>query len=362
MFKSFLAALLSAASAVTAVTNITAATDASTPAATYLVKKDIPYLETAGGPSLDMYTPVGADKSHRLPGFVWIHGGGWTGGTKGGAREVAVCTTLARAGFVTVSIDYVLADSLHASWPTNLEQCKAAIRFLRHNAALYGVDSAHIAVGGGSAGAHLAVMAGMTGEASFRNSSHAGYSGKVDAILDLYGPVSTYDWFGASVESLLGVTSKTDPLIRQSSAETYLSAKSPPVFIAHGLDDATVDPMVTKNFADRLSKAGAEHQLVLISGAGHSFTLEKYNGKPLSVDLKSMVLDWLNAKLRPAAALGRAEGGAPAGEVALELRSMDGRLVKFQDAANSPVQGPGLNFLTVRHGNRIVATRLVSPR
>jgi acetyl esterase/lipase len=352
------------------------------------VTKGVAYLEGSGSPLADVYRPAGSDSSHRMPGFLWIHGGGWSGGTRDGAREVAVCSTLARAGYVTFSIDYVLSDSAKPSWPANLQQCKAAIRFMRRYAARYGVDTARIAVGGGSAGAHLAVMAGLTKPGSFANTSHKGYSDRVKAILDLYGPVSTRGWYGTPVKWLLGVTSVSDPLVAQSSAETYVAKDSPPVFIAHGLVDATVDPQISKAFDSALTAVGASHELVLIPGAGHSFTLEQYNGKPLAVDLKTQVLDWLGKRLGHATALGvpraatagagflgnavdvpAAWADAPTREVTFELRDREGRRaasgsLRAEDLFSGwgpvrPRVRPGAYALILRMGGSAALARIV---
>lgn len=301
---------------------VSAAAFAAAP--THTVTKGVAYLEGSGSPSADVYRPTGADSAHRMPGFVWIHGGGWSGGSRNGAREVAVCSTLARAGYVTISISYQLSDSAKPSWPVNLQQCKGAIRFMRRYAARYGVDTANVFVGGGSAGAHLAVMAALTPADQFRSADHKGWSDRVNGVLDLYGPVSTYEWWNKSSQQLLGTDSKTDPLVAQSSVETYIRKDSPPVFIAHGLADGTVDTSLSTHFDKRLTAAGADHVLLLIPGAAHSFTLEQTGGKPLSVDLKTRVLDWLHAKLRATTALApRPPGKAP--RVTGKLRDALGR-------------------------------------
>jgi acetyl esterase/lipase len=293
-------------------------------APTHTVTKGVAYLESAGSPAADVYRPTGADSTHRKPGFVWIHGGGWSGGSRDGGREVAVCSTLARAGYVTISISYQLSDSAKPSWPVNLQQCKAAIRFLRRYAARYGVDTANVFVGGGSAGAHLAAMAGLTAPDQFRSADHKGWSDRVNGVLDMYGPVSTYEWWNTSSRQLLGTDSRTDPLVAQSSVETYIRKDSPPVFIAHGLADGTVDTSLSTHFDKRLAAAGAGHVLVLIPGAAHSFTLEQTGGKPLSVDLKTQVLDWLHSRLRTPTALGP-RPSAIARRVTGKLRDAMGR-------------------------------------
>src|SRR5262249_57084433 len=96
----------------------------------------------------------------RYPGIVIIHGGGWTGGTKRGAREQNIGTNLAKNGYVCISIDYLLASQDKPTWPQNLHDCKTAVRWLRANAENYRVDPDHIGVIGGSPGRHPAPIGG----------------------------------------------------------------------------------------------------------------------------------------------------------------------------------------------------------
>lgn len=80
------------------------------------------------------------DKDQRCPSIVIIHGGGWTGGTKRGAREQNIGTNLAKNGYVCISIDYLLATKEKSTWPQNLHDCKTAVCWLRANAEKYYVD------------------------------------------------------------------------------------------------------------------------------------------------------------------------------------------------------------------------------
>src|ERR1043165_2549634 len=110
---------------------------------------DLAYLTPDRAEKLDLYLPAPPAAGKLSPAVVWIHGGGWTGGTKDEARAKEICTTLAEAGYVAVSIDYKLGDG---AWPTNLHDCKNAGRFLRAHAAEYHLDPERIGVAGGSAG------------------------------------------------------------------------------------------------------------------------------------------------------------------------------------------------------------------
>ena len=96
------------------------------------VLKDVTFLAPDRAEKLDVYLPAALPQGTLAPAVVWIHGGGWTGGTKNEARAAEICGTLAAAGYVAVSIDYRLGDG---AWPTNLHDCKNAVRFLRAHAA-----------------------------------------------------------------------------------------------------------------------------------------------------------------------------------------------------------------------------------
>jgi len=101
------------------------------------IEKDLAYLEPDRAEKLDLYMPAKADKGQRFPGIVIIHGGGFTGGDKGGKREQNIGSTLAANGYVCISINYALAKPGQPTWPRNLHDCKQAVRFLRKHAEKY---------------------------------------------------------------------------------------------------------------------------------------------------------------------------------------------------------------------------------
>eukprot|EP01031_Cornospumella_fuschlensis_P012452 gene12452-15217_t len=90
---------------------------AAEPSAAGRVITEVVYLAPERAEKLDLYLPATPPEGKLSPALVWIHGGGWTGGTKNEARAKNVCGTLAAAGYVAVSIDYKLGAG---AWPTNL--------------------------------------------------------------------------------------------------------------------------------------------------------------------------------------------------------------------------------------------------
>ena len=275
---------------------------------------DLAYLAPDRAEKLDLYLPVAPASGKRSPAVVWIHGGGWTGGVKTENRAKEICTTLAAAGYVAVSVDYRLGDG---AWPTNLHDCKNAVRFLRANAAKYQLDPRRIAVAGGSAGGHLALMVGFTGdqpefEPTGAATPYPGVSSQVRAVIDLYGPVNlltrqevdekgtpTGKFRPAGPAKVFGTADPAAPVYRRASPVTHVTKNSPPVLILHGQIDTTVDRAQSEELAGVLTKHGVPHEFVLVAGAGHTFSFEYWNKQPLSRDLRPVALAFLEKYLSP---------------------------------------------------------------
>jgi acetyl esterase/lipase len=275
-----------------------------------MVKRDIPFLTPDRSEKLDLYLPAERPKGARSPGIVIIHGGGWSGGSKSADREFEIGTTLANAGYVCVSIDYELAPS--ERWPTNIQDCKNAVRFLRKNAATYGVDTEHIGVIGGSAGGHLALMVGLTASVKSLEprAPYPGIPDRVQAIVDMYGitdvrtgkktdeegnPTDT----PRSWDAVFGTHEPiTDADRALASPVTHLSAKMPPVLILHGTADTTVDRDQSITLDKKLTELRVAHELILVPGIGHTFDLETWSGKPLPADLRPTVIGFFDRYLK----------------------------------------------------------------
>jgi acetyl esterase/lipase len=258
------------------------------------VELDLPYLGAGRAEKLDLYLPAKVDPGQRLPGIVIIHGGGWTGGTKRGAREQNIGTNLAKQGYVCISIDYLLASKDKPAWPQNLHDCKTAVRWLRAHAQQYHVNPDRIGVIGGSAGGHLALMVGLTGpEAGLDPQGLYGtFSTQVQAVVDLYGPTDLVHR-GRDHVMLPGTQADKPDLYKQASPVTHVRKGNPPVLILHGTKDATVPVEQSQRLAEVLKKAGVEYELILVDGAPHSFHLE-----PKEQDLRPAVIGFFNKHLK----------------------------------------------------------------
>jgi len=277
------------------------------------ITTNVAFLGAGRAEKLDVYLPAAPPSGKLSPAVVWIHGGGWTGGTRAEARAKEICTTLANAGYVALNIDYKLGAG---AWPTNLLDCKNAVRFLRTQAAEWRVDADRIGAAGGSAGGHLALMVGyMTDIPELEpDALYPGVSSAVRAVIDMYGVSDlrtrrkvTAD--GAVTENFRTVgpvsvfgSADNAAVYRLASPVTHIRAGIPPTLILHGDKDTTVDLRQSQELAAALAKAGAEHEFVIVPGAGHTFDFESWGKKPLSRDLRPVALSFLEKHLAPRAA------------------------------------------------------------
>ena len=266
---------------------------------------DIAYLSPDRTETLDLYLPNRPKGAARAAAVVWIHGGGWIGGTKGEARAKEICSTLALAGYVAVSIDYKMGRD---SWPTCLLDSKNAVRFLRAHADDYGIDPDRIAVAGGSAGGHLALMVGLTaGTGRWEPSEpYRGVSDSVRCVIDMYGPTDLVHRFqtadGVRLDTLaltpesfaaFGAGPSSSGHLAEASPVNQPSASCPPVLVLHGKADPLVNVRQSEALVTLFGVRGVPHEAVYLDGVGHSFDWETWDKKPLPEDLRPLALAFL---------------------------------------------------------------------
>src|SRR5262249_14889790 len=226
---------------------------------------------------LDLYLP---ERGTSLPVIVWIHGGAWMGGNK----ENPPGLELVQKGYALASINYRLSQ--HAKFPAQIEDCKAAIRWLRANAKTYKLDPDHIGVWGASAGGHLVALLGTTATAKSLEGSggNPDQSSRVQCVVEFFGPAdlakmgehagpqSKLDHNAAdSPESKLigGPIQQNKDKAAAASPVTYVSKDSAPFVILHGDKDPLVPFAQSEVLAAALNKAGVEVRLVKLPGSGH---------------------------------------------------------------------------------------------
>ena len=262
-------------------------------ASQFHIERDVDYLGAGRAEKADLYLPNNLAAGKRAPAVLIIHGGGWTGGDKGAAREINIGTNLARNGYIAMSINYALASKTKSTWPQNLHDCKTAVRWLRANASRLKINPDRIGVIGGSAGGHLTAMVALTGpeDGLDPRGPYAEFSCRVQCAVDLYGPAELKDWHDLD---MLGKPRNDAPeLYRLASPTTYADRTDPPLLILHGTADKTVPVAQSEVFAAALKKAGVEHELVIIPDAPHTFHLQ-----PKQRDLRPLVLGFFDKHLK----------------------------------------------------------------
>jgi acetyl esterase/lipase len=240
------------------------------------IEKGIPYLGEGRAELMDVYRPATPNPGGS-PAILIIHGGGWVGGKRDQAREQQMGDVFAKAGFVAASIDYTLSEGDKPSWPRNLRDCKTAVRFLRKNAARFGVNPRRMGVIGGSAGGHLSLLVAYTGDHPQLDppGPYAEYSTAVQAVVDLYGvPLMDAAHTGKNMLKHLA----SDETYRAASPVTYVRRDSPPTLILHGAADKTVPIAWSDEFAQVLEQRGTRFLYRRIEGAPHTFLLQSRYG------------------------------------------------------------------------------------
>jgi acetyl esterase/lipase len=227
--------------------------------------------------ALDLHVP---DGDGPFPIVVWIHGGGWLGG----ARSMGHAEELAQHGYAVAAVDYRLSGE--AIFPAQLLDLKGAVRWLRASAATYRLDPQRIAGWGASAGAHLASMLALTaGKAEFEGDvgGNLDQSSALQCVVDYFvvsdlgaldsGPMTATPMPGVPrtmQETLLGYAPSANPdAARRAGPLSHVRPDAPPFLLIHGDVDPIIPPHHSRLLHEALRQAGADAELVELSGAVH---------------------------------------------------------------------------------------------
>ncbi len=272
------------------------------------VEKNLEYGPHGDGNKLDLYLPEKADKP--LPLIIWIHGGGWEAGSK----ENPMGLGMLKQGYAVASINYRLSQE--AKYPAQIEDCKAAVRFLRANAKKYNLDPDHFGVFGASAGGHLVALLGTTagvkeleGDGPNKNVSDA-----VQAVVDWFGPTDMLKMEEEAkeqtdVKSVLNADAADSPvgklfggpvqdhkeLAEKANPIHYITKDAAPFLIMHGDKDNLVPLAQSRILDEALKAAKVESTLIVVEGNGH--------GGPGFVTPENLhkIADFFNKHLKPKA-------------------------------------------------------------
>lgn len=266
---------------------------------------------TVGGRDLmlDLYIPESEPGPY--PVMIWIHGGGWSGGTN---ASPAFVRPLASAGVAVASVQYRLTSQAGqfgdepVIWPAQIHDVKAAVRFLRAGAGTYSLDPDKFAAWGTSAGGHLSAVLGLSAGDAFLEGdvgSHPGIDSSIGVAIDYFGPSDLmrmntdatdppgsmidhdaptspesrlvgWDQPGQGIgdirENLGNPNPPYDelvPLVLSASPIVLVDAFDAPIFIGHGAQDTSVPLGQSERLAERCAQLGVPHEFVISPDAGH---------------------------------------------------------------------------------------------
>ena len=239
------------------------------------VARDVVYYNSGGTPlTMDIYYPK-ADGG-RVPAVLYIHGGGWYSGDKTSGTGLVDIPELVNRGYLVAAVNYRLAPRYE--FPAQIEDLKHAVRFLRANAATYGLDPAHIGVFGDSAGGHLAALLGVTDDNYGFDGVLSGIepSTRVQAVVDMFGPADLTLKFERDrsllIEHVFGTSDPEDEIIRRASPVTHVSSDDSPFLIIHGDKDDQVLLSQSEELYRKLVESGVPTELIVVKNSGHDFT------------------------------------------------------------------------------------------
>jgi len=227
--------------------------------------------------SLDLFRP--ASGTGPYPGVVFIHGGAWSAGNKTAFQRQAAY--LAANGYVCVSINYRLSQEVR--FPAALFDAKAAVRWMRANAATYRVDPKRIAAVGGSSGGQLAALLGTTADVKTLegDGGNQQFSSRVQAVV-AFNPLTDFvsalektqnpEAVSKAIDAFLGGQLETIPEVyMEASPVAHVSTTSPPFLFLHGTADTTLPFSQSTEMQEALLAVGVRAELYRAEGANHGF-------------------------------------------------------------------------------------------
>lgn len=263
------------------------------------VTREITYCQV-GSTALHMDAYIPATKTSRpFPALIYIHGGAWITGDKDVGPIEADLPELLSRGYAIFSINYRLAP-LH-QFPSQIQDCKCAVRSLRANATRYNIDPARIGVWGSSAGGHLAALLGTTtGVSDFEG--YGGYpeaSSAVQAVGTYFGPadLTTSDWSFIDKLGFLLVfgTSKN---WKKASPITYVTKDDAPFLVVAGDRDDQVDVRQSQWFYARLQVVGVPSELLIVRNSDHEFVPKGGALNPTRAEVTKRLADFFDKNIR----------------------------------------------------------------
>jgi len=263
--------------------------------------QDVTYCTNDGVDlKMDVYFPW--KPAGPSPVIMFVHGGGWVGGTRTSTPGLSYFLDLARRGYTIFSIDYRLAPTY--TFPANIIDVKCAVRHIRANATEYNIDPNRIGAWGASAGGHLVALLGTSDQsAGWDVGQYLDQSSRVTVVVDMYGIHDlTTEYVVGNVRGLdrmvFGASSPTDPILARASPVTYITPDDPPFLILHGDMDPTIPITQSQIFHDRLVAGGVSSVFVPVHNAGHGFSAIGGSIDPPYTAIAKTILGFFDEYLR----------------------------------------------------------------
>ena len=255
--------------------------------------------------TLDVYSPTSSN--NKSPLILTIYGSAWKSNRSKASKYIkkSLIKPLIDAGFAVASINH--RSSTDALFPAQIHDVKAAIRFLRGNAKEYKIDPSFVGVTGSSSGGHLAAMAGTTSHNKMMEGnigSFLDYDSHVNAVVDWFGPTDfllmdicgskmVHDAVNSPESKLIGgAIQENKEKARAANPINYISSKTPPFLIIHGMVDLTVPYCQSKVLKMALERANIESELISVRDGGHgkNVFIDKYKVEMVNFFLKNLKL------------------------------------------------------------------------
>jgi acetyl esterase/lipase len=244
-------------------------------------EQDVAYANLSETQKLDLYLP---DGDGPFPLVIMVHGGGFMFGDKADGAGLTGVDQLVEAGYAVASINYRLSGE--ATYPAQIFDAKAAVRFLRANAAQYKLDPEKFGAWGASAGGSLVALLGTTcGVAELEGGElgNVDQSSCVQAVVDWFGPIDflamdeqfagtecaqNHDEANSPESMLVGAPIQSVPeIVATTNPMNYIDAGDASFLIQHGSADCNIPPVQGQLLAEALGADKATY--TLIDGAGH---------------------------------------------------------------------------------------------
>ena len=239
-------------------------------------------VETRVELKLELLKPWAAGEDKRYPCIVFVQGSAWTFPDVG--YELPQLGALARKGYVVATLTHRSSVDYHKA-PAFLEDVKTAIRFLRKNAAQYGIDPERIGIWGTSSGGNTALLVGLTGDDPFYKTKEYGeYSDAVKTVAECFGPTDLFEIFKQGVTELdekgepsifirlLGdtVEEQKERMSMMNPVEKVIVGKQyPPFLLMHGDQDEVVPYEQCTIMAEKLCENDIHTEIIRVEGAPH---------------------------------------------------------------------------------------------